>query len=316
LTFCHISGKVVGKSIRNMRGIMSAVRFSVMALAFLAACDGNPFVGVDPDPDPTDEGLVPDVVQQDMNEADYDPGAATIEINMSSQDASDLNATYARNAAFDVPGYQAYTYQESTSNRYVVAMVREVGSVKGLIAVEGGQFANYHGGGDFVRADVFSLPNSGVAGSFNYSGSYVGLMNIGTPVPGPGGDLDPTRSYRTTGRALITADFTEMTVSGGVDQRIIVDPMVDEDGVVDPTLDPTLETISLFETGITADGTFEGEVYIGDTSVGDYGGLFGGLNASEVATLLVFNPYPSGEVVEHGLIVLGNCDDVGGPACP
>ena len=296
---------------------MSAVRISLMALAVLAGCDGNPFVEGLPPVDPgTDEGLVPDVVQQDMNAASYDPGAATIQINMSSQDASDLNATYTRNAALDVGGYKAYTYQESTSNRYVVAMVREVGSVKGAIAVEGGQFANYHGGGDFVRADVFSLPDSGVAGSFNYSGTYVGLMNIGTPVPGPGGDLDPTQAYRTSGRALITADFTEMTVSGGVDRRKIDDPMVDANGNVDPTLDPTLPTLSLFETGIAADGTFEGAVYVEGSDVGDYGGLFAGLNASEVATLLVFNPYGSATVIEHGLIVLGNCDDVGGPACP
>ena len=107
-----------------------------------------------------------------------------------------------------------------------------------------------------------------------------------------------------------------MSISGGVDRRRIVDPMLDENGVVDPTLDPSLSTISLFETGIAADGTFEGEVYIGGSSVGDYGGVFAGLNASEVGTLLVFNPYPSGDAVEHGLIVLGNCEDVGGPACP
>ena len=294
-----------------------------MALLVLAACDGNPFTGVPPVDPGAPVGLVPDLVAQNVNSASYNPGEATIQINMSSQDASALTATYDRNVAFDVAGYQAYTYQESTSNRYVVALVREVGSVKGLIAVEGGQFANYHGGGDFVRADVFSLPASGVAGSFNYSGSYVGLMNIGTPVPGPGGDLDPTRAYRTTGRALITADFTEMTISGGVDNRRIVDPMVDENGVVDPTLDPKLESIALFETGITANGTFEGKVHLpsganpdtGSVPVGDYAGIFAGLNASEVAVLLVFNPGPP-NVVEHGLIVLGNCEDVGGPACP
>ena len=291
-----------------------------MALLLLAACGGNPFIA------PVDGGgggggttgplAVPAIEKSQMNSATYTPGDATIQINMTSQDASALSATYTRDPTYDVDDYQAYTYQESTSNRYVVALVKEVGSVKGLVAFEGGQFANYHAGGDFVRADLFTL-GSGVAGKANYSGSYVGMMNIGTPVPGPGGDLNPTRSYRTQGRALITADFTEMKVSGGVDGRQIVDPMVDASGNVDPTLDPTLDTISLFETGITSSGTFAGTVNKGTTVVGDYAGLFAGLNSAQVAALLVFTPYSgSSDIKEHGLIVLDNCVDAGGPACP
>ena len=300
---------------------MFAIRSPLMALMLLAACDGNPFPGGPVTgggggggtPDPL---LVPAVEKQNMNAAIYTPGDPTIQVNMTSQDATALSATYTRNPAFDVGGYQAYSYQESSSNRYVLALVKQTGSVKGLIAVEGGQFANYHGGGDFVRADLFTM-GSGVAGKANYSGSYVGMMNIGTPVPGPGGDLNPTRSYRTQGRALITADFTEMKVSGGVDGRQIVDPMVDASGNVDPTLDPTLDTISLFETGITSSGTFAGTVNKGTTVVGDYAGLFAGLNSAQVAALLVFTPYSgSSDIKEHGLIVLDNCVDAGGPACP
>ena len=289
-----------------------------MALLLLAACGGNPFIP------PVDGGgggatgplAVPAIEKGQMNSASYTPGDDTIKVNMTSQDAAALSATYTRNTDYDLDGYQAYTYQESTSNRYVVALVKEVGSVKGLVAVEGGQFANYHAGGDFVRADLFTL-GSGVAGKANYSGSYVGMMNIGTPVPGPGGDLDPTRSYRTEGRALITADFTEMKVSGGVDSRQIVDPMVDSSGNVDPSLDPSLSTISLFETGITSSGTFAGTVNVGTTVIGDYAGLFAGLNSAQVAALLVFTPYSgSTDIKEHGLIVLDNCADAGGPACP
>ena len=116
---------------------------------------------------------------------------------------------------------------------------------------------------------------------------------------------------------MITADFTEMSVSGGIDQRKIIDPMVNAAGVVDPTLDPALATISLFETGITSSGTFAGNVYIGTTSVGDYAGLFAGLNASQVAALLVFKPYlADSKIIEHGLLVLDNCAAAGGPACP
>ncbi len=295
---------------------MLAVRTPLMTLLLLAACGGNPFVD-GTNPGSGSGGLsVPAIVKGEMNSATYTPGDATIRINMTSQDASALSATYTRDPTYDVDGYQAYTYQQSTSNRYVVALVRQVGSVKGLVAVEGGQFANYHAGGDFVRADLFTL-GSGVAGTANYSGSYVGLMNIGTPVPGPGGDLDPTRAYRTTGRALITADFTDMKVSGGVDGRQIVDPMVDANGNVDPSLDPSLATISLFETGITSSGTFAGKVRIGTTVIGDYAGLFAGLNSAQVAALLVFTPYTtSSDIKENGLIVLDNCVDAGGPACP
>lgn len=298
---------------------MSAVRLSVMALVLLAGCDGNPFPsggsgnggGTTPPPPAT---AVPASVKLDMNAATYTPGAPTIKINMNAQEATALSASYKRNAAYDVAGYTAYTYQETTSNRYVLALVKQTGSAKGLVAVEGGQFANYHAGGDFVRADVFTMPTTGVGKPYTYSGSYVGMMNVGEALSGPGGDLDPTRAYRTTGRALITADFTTMKISGGVDQRAIVDASA----ATNPNLPQTpLSTISLFEAPITASGTFAGKVNIGANTVGDYAGLFAGLNASQIATLLVFTPYVSSSIIkEHGLIVLGNCAAAGGPACP
>jgi hypothetical protein len=301
---------------------MSAVRLSVMALVLLAGCDGNPFPsggsgsGGGGGTTPPATTAVPASVKGNMNSASYTPGDPTIKINMTSQDASILSASYKRNPTYDVAGYTAYTYQETTSNRYVLALVKQTGSAKGLVAVEGGQFANYHGGGDFVRAtaDVFTLPTSGVGAPYTYSGSYVGLMNVGEAVPGPGGDLDPTRAYRTTGRALITADFMEMSISGGVDQR----SFVDASAATNPSLPQTpLSTISLFQAPITASGTFAGKVKIGENEVGDYAGLFAGLNASQIATLLVFTPYVSSSIIkEHGLIVLGNCAAAGGPACP
>lgn len=283
----------------------------MMALVLLAGCDGNPLASSGGGGGVTGgSSVVPAAVRVNMNAATYTPGDATIKVNMTSQDAASLSATYTRNAALDVAGYQAYTYQESTSNRYVVAMVKETGSVKGLVAVEGGQFDTYHGGGDYVRADLFTVPSSGVGAKYDYSGSYVGMMNIGVPLSGPGGDLDPTRAYRTTGRALITADFTEMLVSGGIDNRAIVDPGVDS------SLTP-LATISLSETGVSSAGTFAGRVRIGTQEVGDYAGLFAGLDASQVAALLVFNPYSNSAIIkEHGLIVLDNCAAAGGPACP
>lgn len=277
----------------------------------LAGCAGNPFAtgggggGGTPPPDPS---IVPASVRQNLNSATFTPGDATISVDLSSQDASALEATYTRASQFDVPGYVAYAYQETPSNRYVVALVREVGSAKGIIAVDGGQFTDYFGGGLFARADVFRMPAPGIV---NYSGSYAGLLNGGQVVLGPGGSLDPARPFRTEGRVLITADFTNMAVSGGVDSRRVVDT-----GTV-------LEDLGLVTTGITGSGTFEGEVQRLDANAGtyvgagDYAGVFAGQNATEIAMLLLFNPIGSEPLArEHGLIVLGSCNTAGGPACP
>jgi hypothetical protein len=284
------------------------------SLLLLAGCGGNPFVdgGVIVDPGTPGSLAVPAVVKGNLNSASYTPGSSTISVNITALDATALSQTYARNATYDVGGYQAYTYQASTSNRYVLALVKATNDVKGLVAVDGGQFGTYHAGGDFVRITAFSLPAAGVAGTYNYSGSYVGLMNIGTPVPGPGGALNPTRAYRTTGDALITADFTDMLVSGGVDARTIVDPLSPSGGLAIAAL----PSFDLHDGQITSTGTFAGKVYIGQDAVGDYAGLFAGLNASEIAMLLVFNPLDDSSIFEHGLIVLDNCVDAGGPKCP
>ncbi len=294
---------------------MRGYRLSLFAMLTVAACGGNPFID---NPGSGDGGTsVPAVVKRNLVSATYVPGDDTITVKMTSQDSSALNASYDRDPSLDIDDYSAYTYQETTSNRKVVAFVKTSGSAKGLIAFEAGQFGSFHSGGDYVRADVFSVPvGGGIGERYTYSGTYVGLMNIGTPVPGPGGALDPQQSYRTSGRALITADFTEMRVSGGVDERQIIDTMVDSAGVPLDDPDPFLDPIFLYETNITNTGTFAGEVRIGTQRVGDYAGLFAGLQARDVATVMFFTPYGGGDITEQGMIVLTNCQDAGGPACP
>lgn len=290
---------------------MFAKRAALAAFLALAACDGNPW-SPDDDGGTTDKALIPATVTKDVEAAGlatWNAGDAVLRIRMKAQDATALTADYQRAPSLDIGGYQAYTYQSTTSNRMVVALVRGTGTLKAVTAVEGGQFANYHGGGAAYRSDVFVAPTAGVGAPFDYSGSYVGLLNIGTETPGgPGGSLNPTQAYRTTGRALITADFTEMRVSGGVDQRTIVETS------------EALPDIALWITGITADGTFSDTVYrAGDSgwqTAGQYAGAFGGINASEVAVLLVFNPTSDVKIMEHGVIVLPSCTTGGGPACP
>lgn len=308
----------------------------------LAACGGNPFI------DTTTAGgggavggggagggaggggatPVNTLSLGNLQSFSYTPGAPTMSITLTAQDAAALTATYSRNAAFDITGYEAYTYQETTSNRFVVALVRQVGTLTGALGMEGGQFVNYYGGTQAVRADGFTFDAAAVSGTLgapaSYSGTYVGIMNVGYPAPGgPGGDLNPEIGYRVTGRTLITADFTELTVTGGVDTRRIVETSAVTDGtlpVAPGDIDGVtgqliLPSIGLFESTITADGTFAGEVYRGTQSVGSYSGIFGE-NADEVAALLVFQPLPITNLEERGLIVLPSCAIGGGPACP
>jgi hypothetical protein len=295
---------------------MKPTIYAPLALVLLlAGCGGNPFAtgggsgGGGGDPGTPAPSEVPDSVRGTVNTASFTPGDPTITIDLNSQDASDLEATYVRNAAFDVQGYTAYTYQETTSNRYVVALVQEVGSAKAVVAVDAGQFANYYGGGLYSRADAFTMPARGI---INYSGTYAGLLNVGEQQPGPGGTFDPERAYRTEGRVLVTADFTNMELSGGVDNRTILD-----------LPGQTLEAVALFATGITPEGTFEGTVQRADVTAGafvdagTYAGTFAGTNASEIATLLVFSPLGTEPLVkEHGMFVLSECTIAGGPACP
>ena len=306
-----------------------------LVLLLLAACEGNPIGTGEPPPPPVppctvdcppvpDNPIspkVPAITGQNLEATTFTPGAPTITIRLRSQDAAALDATYARNATFDVDGYAAYTYQETGSNRFVVALVREQGPLKGGIAVDGGQFVNYFGGGTYLRADVFTRPTgaAAVGADANYSGTYVGLWNAGPATPGgPGGDLNPTRSYRIDGRALITADFTDMSVSGGVDQRRILDAEALTDTGLD-ALDRTatnvlLPTIGLKATEITDIGSFVNKVVIGTQEVGDYSGIFGP-NAQQVAALAIFQPVNIPQLKEHGLIVLPSCATGGGPAC-
>lgn len=312
---------------------------AVLASLALAGCGGNPLgtgtdggggTGTGTDNGGTDNGtgggtpgggtpgagtLIPSTVSLNVGAAglkDWASGDPEFKITMTAQDAADLTATYSRDNTRDAGPYEAYTYQSTTSNRMVVALVRKVNGIAAVTAVEAGQFSDYHGGGQIWRADVFTRPTNGGQGArFDYSGTYAGLLNVGTPTAGgPGGTLNPSEAMRTTGRALITADFTEMRVSGGVDQRQIID------GTLNGSVD--LPDIALKVTKITPSGTFNDSVRVlgsGGTwsDAGTYAGAFNA-DASAVATVMVFNPVPS--VTEHGAIVLSSCTTSGGPACP
>lgn len=306
--------------------------------AFLAGCGGNPFSagdlggevpeeeggsvpGIPTEPTPAPAGSLLSATVSGAVDVDatvpalrtYASGAPQLQIKINAQD---LSGAYNRDAAFDVGGYEGYSYQGTTSNRKVVALVKKSGTTTAMVGMEAGQFNESHKGGAVYRTDVFTLPTEAEflaqreTGRFNYSGTYAGLLNIGSATPGgPGGGLNPSAAYRTTGRALVTADFDEMRVSGGVDNRSIVDT-----GLI-------LPNIQMSGTDILANGSFAGGLTrTGPTSyepAGSYSGIFGGIDANEVAVLMVFNPITGEtELFEQGMVVVENCVAVGGPACP
>ncbi len=306
-----------------------------LALLLLASCDGNPFTGtpnptepvpVNPDPPPEvpDDFMPEDAVSgsvQSVGLSTWSDAAGTIRVSMDAQVLPDVTGDFARDTAFDVTSggvtYYGYSYQSSAENRKAVVLVRGSGGTRAAIAMEPGQFANgapdmYHSGGALYRADVYQAPSKGL---FNYAGSYAGLLNIGPSAGTPPGSLAPTEPYRTSGTALITADFTRMKVSGGVTGRQILDT------------GEALPDIALWTTGINATGDFSGVVYRGDdapapdplnqqwAAAGRYDGVFAGINARDVSIIMLFNPFNSNAVWEQGIIV-GPCTASSEPSCP
>lgn len=305
-----------------------SVKFAApLALIALVSCSGNPFVPRPPAaapepipevPPPSEIGedipeeevkpTPPPIVAQHVRAAAYDRDAGTLSINLASLDGSPVSADYGRDPTLDLSGYQAFTLQEANTQRKFLALVKtaDSGAATAVAVADGGQFGTYFGGAQYYRVDGFTLPTTGLA---SYTGSYVGLLNSGPVVPGgPGGDLDPRQSDRVTGRILLNADFNEtnLEVTGGIDNRIAV-----------RTATP-LDSVSLWNAPITPDGAFAGTVRItGGQSVGNYGGIFAGDDASDVAGALVFRPIPGDSAtIEHGVFVLPKCTGPADNRCP
>jgi hypothetical protein len=216
LTYRPLAGIFSPKD-KNVRQIMSAYRAALAAVLVVSACGGNPFSDAIGPVDPTvpvDPGggvtvgngvtVGKDVVGNMRTVEFAGDNTSPIRVNINSQDSAMLEGSYARNPSLDVAGYKAYTYQETGSNRMLVALVSDrLGSAKGLVAVDGGQFATYHGGGLYARAEAFVAPTdpSGAQGKFNYSGTYVGRRSGPDPVLP---NLGPRADY---GRLRGNGDF-------------------------------------------------------------------------------------------------------------
>lgn len=319
---------------------MFRILATTAALALLTACgDGQPFEfgdsgggGGTPTP-PATGTTVPAELALNLFAVTYNPdgasGAGSLVVDLRSLDASAFNATYVRDPSRDIDGYRAFEYREdgNGNGRKFLAFVAESesGNVTAAAVADGGQFNRYYGGGFYSRSGIYSepagtaQPNSGVV---RYSGSYAGEITVDTSgnvdytpnAPQPGGEY-PYQSSAVRGDTLIIADFTNDTVNGAITNREIVS----EDGTTVLPSAYDLSDIALIRTEITTDGTFLGTVDpSGNTTtpnpIGFYGGIFAGVGATDVAGVILINPYPSNASIwEHGIFVIQTCTDA---TCP
>ena len=247
---------------------------------------------------------IPEALSKNLNAAVYNPRNQTLTVELQSLDASPFTATYTRNAALDVNGYEAYEVSETSRQRHFVALFKTSarGTVSAGVVADGGKNNRYFNGGIYSRVSLYTAPTSGLA---SYVGSYAGLISYN-------GGTTGVPPVRVSGKTEITADFSDSFIEGNVTNRKF------EGGALPGR--PPLEDIALTVTPI-ADGTFAGTVeFIGapDQTIGDYGGTFGGNNASDVAGILVFDPISGNSGVhETGVFVLPRCGTAGdAPACP
>ncbi len=307
-------------------------QLTVLAVvAGLVACDGNPFEtppeetttdpGTTPDPDPNapevNEAGIPVALAKNLSAVTYDPVAKTLAVTISGIDSTPVSVAYTRLPAAEVglpAGYEAYTVQEDPLDRLFLGVARESadGSVRGVAVSDGGQFNRFFAGGFYERDGGFTPPAVGDgpgAGQVSYAGGYVGLDNYSGPLPPvPDPALQMQGPGRVEGDVFINANFSDMLVNGSVYNRMRLD---------NPLL-PPLTDLVLVATDITTDGQFLGTVETTIdgtiTGVGDYGGIFGGADASSLAGVLVidsFDPDLGDAISETGVFVLTQCGQPG-----
>jgi hypothetical protein len=288
----------------------------------VAACGGgNPWLEEDGGGDgETPAPTIPAELAGDLGGVTYDPVAQTLTVtgvalDPNTNETTETATTYRRRPGLDRNGYEAYTAQSGSLDRHTTAYVREINGTQAAIVMTGGQFGHYFGGSTYSRSGTFSAPDFGPlvagqenSGSVTYLGNYVGLLNG----PGDGGDLKavtpgtpvdiiPVQAAEVTGQVAINADFgQDMRVNGEIYNRVIVD----NPGIV-------LENLELSPTALTTDGTFVGVVTqdSGSSTVGNYGGVFGGTDATEVAGTVFVQDHIQAldNEEEYGMFVLSQC---------
>ena len=300
-------------------------KVTIAALLLLAACGGNPL----PDPGDGDgdgDGggtgtiTVPESLAVAVKGAKYDPDQDRLQLTIALDSSNPVLATYERAENLDVKGYKAYKIQEDPLDRMFVALAAESadGKTRAVTVADGGQFGEYYGGGHYERDGNFDPPKPSETkdgtGLVTYAGRYAGVQNIREPgnpdvlepLPGTNPAILPGQPRRVQGEIVLSADFVDNQVNGAIVNRRVVGG-------------GALGTVFLRGTGITEDGTFEGDASQdirndeADQISGSYGGVFGGANSSSVAGLVHLTSFDDDIDLEqeHGVFVLTQCGQPG-----
>lgn len=300
---------------------------SLVLPAFLLACGGgsNPFDPdpAAPDPTPPDEDNpvtdagIPTALANDLARVTYDAANQTLSVEGITQDGTPVTIPYRRRPGLDRNGYQAYTYQDDGLDRHVTAYAGEANNNSGVragVAVSGGPRNRFFGGGYYERDGAYAPGTGGSATRATTSASPMAraaAKTLSAPL-GTDPDLVPSQAAEVTGRVFINADFADGAVEGNITNRQRVDGGI------------ALPSVVLINTPIDSDGTFLGQVeyeqadFPGENvtgqSIGSYGGIFGGANASGVAGVVRLGEFdgpndPLGfeNEEEYGAFVLDQC---------
>lgn len=229
--------------------------------------------GTDPGTDPV-TGADGAVVVGDITSASFDSADGTLTVQIA-LDGDDVMQEYV--AAGSRDGYSKFTQQDDPLDRAFTAFAGESddGSVQAVVAMDGGQFNRFFGGGTITQNN-YTAPTTGLV---SYSGAYVGVTNVGPGLPTGGADpsITPGSTTDITGTVFINADFTDSQLNGSIYDRVF-----DPDG---EAID--LQTVVMTVTSIGDDGLFTGVVEFEDLAgVGTYTGAFGGDDAASVAGIV------------------------------
>ena len=317
---------------------MTKLITTAFALTLVSACadvsggsDRGPTQPVTPPPDEQTETAVPEQIAGNLRSVDYQPDGDEARITLLYLDSGEVLQQYTRQTDFDVVGggtvfdgravtgtseFRAFTHQEGPNGRFVTVLVArsDDDAVQATVATDGGRLGYFFGGADYRQLTAYVAPESGLA---TYTGTYVGLINIkirddyvnvdtGLPEIAQSG-----RSSRTVGDVILYADFADNAVEGLIFNRAVENDAYE------------LRDVVLRNTTVDANGSFVGEAQQrnpdpevpGLQTIGVYGGVFGGNQASAVAggmNIGGFDPDRTA-LTETGIFVL-NCG-VAEPTC-
>lgn len=303
----------------------------VLWLALAGCGDGVPFNGGETTETDGDEttGAIPEALAGTLASFTYNPENQTLSIQGIAADNNAVNGAYRRRPDMDRVGYEAYTAQDAPNGRHSTVYVRDVDGTRAAVAATGVQYQDLYAGAAYSSRTysprVAPGANDPDSGLVYYTGRYVGLLNgpgstedLAAPNPGEAPSVLTRQAAEVTGDMQITADFATTNVDGVIYNRVVRD--YNAAGEYDPeSADPLLnDDIALQSAPIAEDGTFLGTAERDNVGLGEYGGIFGGTGATEVAgALRVEGHIPEVDSeVEYGIFVLSECTPpLSGPDC-